>query len=152
MTISTVSQPPDKVSCGYYAGYAVSVVNAAGEFTPQLPMTGADVESARNRFENPKSFLMPEIAPHYLNGILRVRVRYRNSDSRRVGQRDVSNCLNAGRAMMLGTQSHWIALVAMDDQSTITVYNSAGKEGRIIDIMPLNMIVHWPYLVHPIAW
>jgi hypothetical protein len=52
---------------------------------------------------------------------------------------------------MLGNQSHWIALVAMDDLHTITVYDPSGKR-PVINIMPLKMIVHWPYLVHPVNW
>ena len=149
-TISNVTQP-DQVSCGYYAGYAVSVVNKAGRFRRNLPMTREDVETARNKYPNPNTFLWPMIAPSYLNNILRVRISYKNSDSRMVSQEDVRNCLNSGRAMMLGDQSHWIALVAMYDQYTITVYNPSGKR-PVIDIMPLNMIVHSPYLVHPVNW
>lgn len=143
---------PDRVSCGYYAGYAVSVVNAARRFSPTLAMTRQAVEEARSQVDNPNTHLLPALAPNYLNNILRVRVPYRSSDSRTVDQENVRNCLNAGRAMMLGNQSHWIALVAMDDPYTITVYNPGPRGGRVIDIMPLNMIVHWPWIIHPIQW
>ena len=150
-TISNVTQP-DQVSCGYYAGYAVLVVNRAGGFRRNLPMAIEDVETARNKYSNPNTYLWPMIAPSYLNNILKVRVPYKNSDSRKVSQENVRNCLISGRAMMLGNQNHWIALVAMDDQYTITVYNPSGKKMPVIDIMPLDKIVHWPYLVHPVNW
>jgi len=151
MAMKDVTQKDD-ISCGYYAGFAVSVVNKAGEFSPELPMTKADVEAARSKVPNPKTYLMPEGAPAYLNEILKVEARYGNSDSRMVRLNQVRNFLKDGKALMLGTQSHWIALVGLADQYTATVYNPAGKGQKVIDIFDLGMIGHWPYLVHPVPW
>ncbi len=151
MAIKDVTQK-DKISCGDYSAYAISVVNKAGGFSPDLPMTRSAVEAARAKVPNPNTYLMPEGAPSFLNEILKVEIRYGNSDSRRVQQNQVRNCLKGGKGLMLGTQSHWIALVGLDDQYTATVYNPAGKGQKIIDVFDLGMMGHWPYLVHPVAW
>lgn len=148
MSISNTRQP-DQVSCGYYAAYAVSVVNKRKSFHPNLPMTRALVEAARAKTPNPRVYLQPMLAPHFLRSACGVKIPYKSGDSRMVSLDDVARCLAAHRGCMLGNQSHWVALCGIHGD-TIDVYNSGGAPH--VTIMPLEMIVHSPYLVHPIDW
>ena len=141
-----------KKSCGYYAGYAVSVVNAAGGFSPDLPMTREAVEKARKEYTNPDAYLLPSAAPDYLKRILKVKSPYRQSFTNTIKPEKVRACLEGGKALMLGDQEHWIALVAMENPKKIKIYNPGPKNGHIIDTMSLDKLNYGVYLVHPIHW
>ena len=150
-TISTVGQS-DNVSCGFYSGYVVSVVNQAGRYSPGLAMEKSDVEKNRRVFYGGRGTTLSELdAARYLNEGLGVVTGYScHSPVMMSGVHGkVAKQLKQGKAMMWGDLTHWYALLAINSANIVTVYDPAAQKGSFITNVELAKVHYANFLVHP---
>jgi len=150
--IATVGQQ-DNVSCGFYAGYAVSLVNQLHRFSPGLSMTEAEVEAARSRFYGGRKSTLSHLdAARYLNEELGVVTPYKMDMTVLLSgvRAKVQKSLSEGYGMMWGSVTHWYALLAIDGAGTMVVYDPAGQRGSILTTAGIQFLTSATYLVHPV--
>ncbi len=148
-TIATTKQQ-DNTGCGFYAGYAVSLVNKFG-YSPGHAMSNTEVESARAAFGSGSATLSEYDAARYLQQ-LGVVPGYTMSNPMFIPGVEAKVCesLDEGKALMWGSISHWMALLARSGE-TLALYDPGDMKG-ILTTVALEHVSSLSFLVHPASW